>query len=67
MNSIIPKHIPHDLQDTTSSKSSIYWMGILLKNEASYSNCIQIMEEYENLISRWYTQSGRGNINNFEY
>ena len=49
MNSIISKHIPHELQDTSSSKSSVYWMGVLLKNEASYSDCIQTMDEYENL------------------
>ena len=40
-------------------------MGVLLKNEASYSDCIQTMDEYENFISKWYTQSGRGNIINF--
>jgi hypothetical protein len=37
MDSVIPKHIPHALEQTMKSKSAIYWLRIMLKNEACYS------------------------------
>ena len=60
MGSVIADHIEHDFQDVMSLKSSVHWMGVLLKNEASYSDCVQIMAHYEQLLTRWYTKAGRG-------
>ena len=28
----------------------------MLKNEACYSDCVQIMDEYERQLTQWYTQ-----------
>ena len=60
MTPVIPKHIYHPLQDTMSNRSSIHWLPIMLKNEAKYSDCVQIMAGYENQLSAWYTKAGRG-------
>jgi hypothetical protein len=54
MDSVIPKHIPHALEETMKSKSAIYWLRIMLKNETCYSDCVQIMDEYERQLSQWY-------------
>ena len=54
------KTIPHALEETMKSKSAIYWLRIMLKNEACYSDCVQIMDEYERQLSQWYTKAGRG-------
>lgn len=61
MDSVIPKKpIPHALEETMKSKSAIYWLRIMLKNEVCYSDCVQIMDEYERQLSQWYTKAGRG-------
>ncbi|OWF51396.1 hypothetical protein KP79_PYT24309 [Mizuhopecten yessoensis] len=59
MKSILPQHIPHTLDDVMSQKSEICWLPVMLKNEACYSDCIQIMKSYEAQILQWYTKSGR--------
>ena len=53
-------HIPHDHHEVMSSKSEIYMMPIMLKNEASYADCIQIMDLYVASVNRWYAKAGRG-------
>ncbi|CAC5425838.1 unnamed protein product [Mytilus coruscus] len=60
MKPIIPKHISHPLQDVMSTKSSIHWLQIMLKNEAKYADCVQIMASYEDQLSTWYRKAGRG-------
>ncbi|XP_021372556.1 uncharacterized protein LOC110462743 [Mizuhopecten yessoensis] len=60
MRSVIPNHIQHPLEDTMAQKSCICWLPIQLKNEAFNSDCIQIMDCYEKMISKWYQTAGRG-------
>ncbi|XP_076090697.1 uncharacterized protein LOC143062794 [Mytilus galloprovincialis] len=60
MKPVIPKHISHPLQDEMSTKSSIHWLPIMLKNEAKYADCVQIMASYEDQLSTWYRKAGRG-------
>ncbi|CAC5402481.1 unnamed protein product [Mytilus coruscus] len=60
MKPIIPKHIQHPLQEVMSQKSSIHWLPIMLKNEAKYADCVQIMASYEDHLSTWYRKAGRG-------
>ncbi|XP_061190846.1 uncharacterized protein LOC133198962 [Saccostrea echinata] len=59
LKSVLPDHIPHPLADTMSEKSEVYWLPVLMKNEASYSDCVHIMKAYEAQILQWYTKSGR--------
>lgn len=61
LGSILPDHISHALQNTMSQKSEVYWLPVQMKNEANYSDCVQIMKTYETQILEWYTKSGRGN------
>ncbi|XP_033748132.1 uncharacterized protein LOC117333109 [Pecten maximus] len=60
MKPVIPHHIPHELQDVMCKKSEVFWLPIMLKNEARYSDCVQIMNEYEKLVCSWYSRVGRG-------
>ncbi|CAC5425084.1 unnamed protein product [Mytilus coruscus] len=60
MKPIIPKHIQHPLQEVMSQKSSIHWLPIMLKNEAKYADCVQIMASYDDHLSTWYRKAGRG-------
>jgi hypothetical protein len=60
MDKVIPKHIPHDLQEEMSKPSTIFLLPIMLKNESCYSDCIAIMEEYVSSLNRWYAKAGRG-------
>ncbi|CAC5399352.1 unnamed protein product [Mytilus coruscus] len=67
MKPIIPKHIQHPLQEVMSHKSSIHWLQIMLKNEAMYAVCVQIMASYEDHLSTWYRKAGRGgDLDNFQ-
>lgn len=60
MKSVLPQHIEHIQDDAMSQKSEVCWMPVLMKNEACYSDCIQIMKSYEKQILQWYTKGGRG-------
>ncbi|KAL4220323.1 hypothetical protein ACF0H5_020730 [Mactra antiquata] len=59
MQSIIPDHIPHNHEDM-KKKSEVFVLPVSLNNEASYQDCIHIMEEYEQYINKWYMKTGRG-------
>ena len=60
MKQVLPNHISHPLEDDMGKKSDIFWLPVMIKNEASYSDCVQIMNEYERQIADWYTKAGRG-------
>lgn len=62
MKMCIPDHIPHELAEEMSQKSTPFLMPILLKNETSYSDCIDILTSYTNQLEDWYTRAGRGSI-----
>ncbi|KAK3106929.1 hypothetical protein FSP39_003265 [Pinctada imbricata] len=57
---ILPKHIPHEHQDEMSEKSSIHLLAIMLKNEAKYDDCVDIMDSYVKHIRDIYSKAGRG-------
>ncbi|XP_045169989.2 uncharacterized protein LOC123532592 [Mercenaria mercenaria] len=59
MDLVVPKHIDHPLQDIMSRKTTSFCLPILLKNEAKYEDCIQIMDSYEQQLQRWYRECGR--------
>ncbi|XP_061179530.1 uncharacterized protein LOC133188164 [Saccostrea echinata] len=62
MKMCIPDHIPHELSEEMSQKSTPFLMPILLKNETSYSDCIDILTSYTSQLEDWYTRAGRGSI-----
>ena len=66
MKPVVPNHIYHPLETTMKKKSSIHWLPIMLKNEAKYADCVQIMAAYEEWLCEWYTQTGRGIEMNFK-
>lgn len=59
MKTIIPKHIPHDYENAMSKKSEVFLLPVLLKNEQSLSDCIHILQSYEQQSTLWYTKAGR--------
>ena len=60
LKKILPKHIPHEHQDEMSEKSSIHLLPIMLKNEAKYDDCVDIMDSYVKHIRDIYSKAGRG-------
>ena len=60
MKPVLPSHIPHPLEDDMEKKSEIFWLPVMIKNEAYYSDCVQIMDDYEKQLADWYTKAGRG-------
>lgn len=64
MDKVLPDHIPHDLQQEMSTASKIFMLPVLLKNEACYSDCLHILDNYVEDINRIYAKAGRGNFFN---
>lgn len=58
----IPDHVPHEPAEEMSQKSTPFLMPILLKNETSYPDYIDILTSYTNQLEDWYTRAGRGSI-----
>ena len=44
MEDVVPSHIQHDLSDIMCQKTESFLLPILLKNEAEYEDCIDIMD-----------------------
>ena len=65
MKMCIPDHIPHELSEEMSQKSTPSLMPILLKNETSYSDCIDILSSYTSQLEDWYRRAGRGSLQFF--
>ena len=44
LDSVLPKHIPHEHTAVMSQKSSILPLELILKNEAKYEDCVSILD-----------------------
>lgn len=60
MRHCLPKNIPHNLSHVMSKKSNIHLLPVSLSNETSYRGCLKILDEYTEMVNRWYTKAGRG-------
>jgi len=57
MDSVLPKHISHPYEHITSAKTSVATLDVLLKNEAKYEDCVQILDECERIAQDHYTNA----------
>lgn len=57
---ILPDHIDHPHKEAMSKKSIVHMLPLSLNNECSYDGCVRIMDEYIEMINRWYRKAGRG-------
>lgn len=60
MELVVPKHIEHPLTNIMSRKSESFVLPILLKNEAKYEDCVDILSSYVHEVADLYTKAGRG-------
>ena len=62
LDSILPKHIPHAHSDTAARKSTVVPLKMILKNEAKYEDCVQILDETTKIMDGFF-QSAQGMTN----
>lgn len=60
MRHCLSKNIPHNLSHVMSKKSNIHLLPVSLSNVTSYGGCLKILDEYTDMVNRWYTKAGRG-------
>ena len=53
----VPSRIYHNLRDSMSLKSIPCHLPLILKNEASYADCCDIMDMYTELLQDCYTKA----------
>ena len=57
---ILPDHIDHIYKEEMKEKSVVHMLPLSLNNECTYDGCVRIMDEYVEMVNRWYTKAGRG-------
>ncbi|CAC5402623.1 unnamed protein product [Mytilus coruscus] len=59
MKKVLPDHIDHPHREEMKRKSVVHMLPLSLNNECSYDGCVRIMDEYIEMINRWYRKAGR--------
>ena len=54
---VLPAHIYHPYHTQMSQKSHVYQLPLLMKNEAKHEDCVDILDEYENILGEIFEQS----------
>ncbi|CAC5415326.1 unnamed protein product [Mytilus coruscus] len=54
MKKVLPDHIDHPHKEEMKRKSVVHMLPLSLNNECSYDGCVRIMDEYIEMINRWY-------------
>lgn len=54
MKTILPDHIPHDFSGVMEQKSKIIPLQMLFHNEAKYEECVQILDETEDILHEYF-------------
>ena len=55
-SAIIPRHIPHAYSDHMAQKSKVFGLPIMMKNEAKYDDCLDILDMYEEQLISLHTE-----------
>ncbi|CAC5421667.1 unnamed protein product [Mytilus coruscus] len=63
MKKVLPDHIDHPHKEEMKRKSVVHMLPLSLNNECSYDGCVRIMDEYIEMINRWYRKAGRASNN----
>jgi hypothetical protein len=56
----MPDHIDQIYKEEMKEKSVVHMLHLSLNNECTYDRCVRIMDEYVDMVNRWYTKAGRG-------
>ncbi|KAK3101010.1 hypothetical protein FSP39_000234, partial [Pinctada imbricata] len=62
MESVTPTHMPHPYQAEMSEKSLVFQLPIQMRNEAKYEDCIEIMNNYEEIITKLFKDAHGNNL-----
>lgn len=52
---LVPDHLLHEFSQKMSSKSVVYPMQIMMKNESKHEDCLAIMDSYEEQLIKLYS------------
>lgn len=63
---LLPSHTPHPYQKEMTQKSDWFQLPIILKNEAKHEDCVDILDEYETILSDVYRQAFGKCLNNLK-
>lgn len=66
MASVLPDHIPQTYGDYVSQKSKVYPLPIVMKNEAKYEECVDILDHYEDELIALYTAAHGNHPNDID-
>lgn len=54
---LVPNHISHEFSQKMSTKSVVYPLPIMFKNETKHEDCMAIMDNYEEQLISLYSQA----------
>lgn len=54
---LIPKHIPHQYSEEMKGKSEVVTLPVLMKDEKRYSDCVDVMDMFEDWVHEIYTKA----------
>ncbi|XP_014673544.1 PREDICTED: uncharacterized protein LOC106813828 [Priapulus caudatus] len=60
MANVFPKHLEHPFSKEMALRSTMHVLPVSLNNEVAYEGCVRIMDEYVQMINRWFAKAGRG-------
>ena len=57
IDNFLPKHISHEYSDAMKQKSNIITMPVVMKDEKKNSDCVDVMDTFEDWVNDMYSKA----------